>query len=76
MLGLWFGVGFLELERITWKSPCDLMEKVADYEGVHPVRNVNDLRTRVGPYRRCYAFLHPRYGSTTKLGFPLNIAMR
>ncbi|XP_067942137.1 malonyl-CoA decarboxylase, mitochondrial-like [Watersipora subatra] len=59
LLGLWFGVGFLNLERVTWQSPCDLLEKVANYEGVHPVRNVSDLRLRVGAYRRCYVFMHP-----------------
>lgn len=28
------------------------------YEAVHPVRNWTDLKRRVGPYRRCYAFTH------------------
>jgi len=22
MLSLWFSVGFLNLERVTWRSPC------------------------------------------------------
>lgn len=30
----------------------------ARYEAVHPVRNWTDLKRRVGPYRRCYAFTH------------------
>lgn len=25
---------------------------------MHPVRNWTDLKRRVGPYRRCYAFTH------------------
>lgn len=36
-----------------------MLEKVAQYEAVHPVRNVSDMRVRVGPYRRCYVFTHP-----------------
>lgn len=28
LLMLWFTVGFLNLERITWNSPCDLVQKV------------------------------------------------
>lgn len=28
------------------------------YEAVHPIRNWADLKRRVGPYRRCYAFIH------------------
>lgn len=59
LLSLWFGVGFLQLERISWQSPCDMLDKVAQYEAVHPVRNVSDMRVRVGSYRRCYVFTHP-----------------
>lgn len=33
-------------------QPC------ARYEAVHPIRNWTDLKCRVGPYRRCYAFTH------------------
>lgn len=36
-----------------------MLDKVAKYEAVHPVRNVSDMRVRVGPYRRCYVFTHP-----------------
>lgn len=28
LLLLWFSVGFLHLERITWQSACDILEKV------------------------------------------------
>ena len=28
LLSLWFSVGFLRLERITWESPCDMLQKV------------------------------------------------
>ncbi|XP_053305305.1 malonyl-CoA decarboxylase, mitochondrial [Spea bombifrons] len=58
MLSEWFSVGFLNLERITWQSPCELLQKISEYEAVHPVRNWTDMKRRVGPYRRCYAFAH------------------
>ncbi|XP_025995582.1 malonyl-CoA decarboxylase, mitochondrial isoform X2 [Solenopsis invicta] len=56
---LWFSVGFLHMERITWESACDILQKVSDYEVIHPMRNWLDLKRRVGPYRRCYIFMHP-----------------
>lgn len=31
LLSMWFSVGFLKLERITWQSPCDVTEKVWGY---------------------------------------------
>uniref|UniRef100_UPI0037E7C547 malonyl-CoA decarboxylase, mitochondrial isoform X1 n=1 Tax=Semicossyphus pulcher TaxID=241346 RepID=UPI0037E7C547 len=58
LLSEWFSVGLLRLERITWQSPCEILQKISQYEAVHPVRNWTDLKRRVGPYRRCYAFIH------------------
>ncbi|PVD28923.1 hypothetical protein C0Q70_11518 [Pomacea canaliculata] len=58
LLTLWFAVGFLELQRVTWTSPCDIVQKISDYEAVHPIRNWTDLKHRVGSYRRCYVFTH------------------
>ncbi|XP_061577307.1 malonyl-CoA decarboxylase, mitochondrial [Cololabis saira] len=58
LLSEWFSVGLLHLERITWQSPCEILQKISQYEAVHPVRNWTDLKRRVGPYRRCYAFTH------------------
>lgn len=58
MLTLWFSVGFLTLERVTWQSSCEMLQKVSDYEAVHPIRNWTDLKRRVGPYRRCFVFTH------------------
>ncbi|XP_067854202.1 malonyl-CoA decarboxylase, mitochondrial [Heptranchias perlo] len=58
LLSNWFSVGFLNLERITWQSPCELLQKISEYEAVHPVRNWTDIKRRVGPYRRCYVFTH------------------
>ncbi|KAG5848538.1 malonyl-CoA decarboxylase, mitochondrial [Anguilla anguilla] len=58
LLSEWFSVGLLHLERVTWQSPCELLQKISQYEAVHPVRNWTDIKRRVGPYRRCYAFTH------------------
>ncbi|XP_064808080.1 malonyl-CoA decarboxylase, mitochondrial-like [Oncorhynchus masou masou] len=58
LLSEWFSVGLLRLERITWQSPCEILQKISQYEAVHPVRNWTDIKRRVGPYRRCYAFTH------------------
>ncbi|ESO88954.1 hypothetical protein LOTGIDRAFT_106236, partial [Lottia gigantea] len=58
LISLWFSVGFLTLQRITWESPCDLVQKVSYYEAVHPIRNLSDMKQRVGPYRRCFVFNH------------------
>lgn len=58
LLALWFSVGFLNLERVTWDSSCDMLQKVSEYEAVHPMRNWTDLKRRVGPYRRCFVFTH------------------
>ena len=60
LLTSWFDVGFLELRRITWDSPAALLEKLFVYEAVHPIRDWNDLKNRLGSDRRCFAFFHPR----------------
>src|SRR5690606_19019250 len=60
LLALWFDVGFLELQRITWDSPASLLERLIAYEAVHEIRSWDDLRNRLDSDRRCYAFFHPR----------------
>ena len=55
----WFDFGFLELERITWRSPATLLEKLISYEAVHEIRSWDDLRNRLESDRRCYALFHP-----------------
>jgi malonyl-CoA decarboxylase len=59
-LTAWFDVGFLELRRITWNSPAQLLEKLIEYEAVHEIRSWTDLKNRLDSDRRCYAFFHPR----------------
>lgn len=58
LLALWFSVGFLSLERVTWASSCDMLQKISDYEAVHPMRNWTELKRRVGPNRRCFVYAH------------------
>eukprot|EP00999_Lentomonas_sp_LEN2_P002535 NODE_419_length_1522_cov_95.820789_g387_i0.p1 GENE.NODE_419_length_1522_cov_95.820789_g387_i0~~NODE_419_length_1522_cov_95.820789_g387_i0.p1 ORF type:complete len:487 (+),score=53.85 NODE_419_length_1522_cov_95.820789_g387_i0:59-1519(+) len=59
-LSTWFSRGFLDLEVITWDSPASLLEKVSNYESVHPIKSWNDLKHRVsGRGRRIYSFTHP-----------------
>lgn len=58
LLSLWFSVGFLNLERVTWRSPCEMLQKISEYEAVHPVRNWTDLKRRVGVCRRCFVYTH------------------
>ncbi|CAL1548406.1 unnamed protein product [Lymnaea stagnalis] len=58
LLRLWFTVGLLNLERITWNSSCDLVQKISTYEAVHRIKTWEDIKRRVGPYRRCYIFTH------------------
>ncbi|XP_021964413.1 malonyl-CoA decarboxylase, mitochondrial [Folsomia candida] len=58
LIGVWFAVGFLKLERVTWSSPCEMLQKISEYEAVHPMRNWTDLKKRVGSNRRCFVFTH------------------
>jgi malonyl-CoA decarboxylase len=55
----WFDVALLRLERLTWSSPAALLERLIEYEAVHAIESWDDLKGRLGPGRRCYAFLHP-----------------
>jgi malonyl-CoA decarboxylase len=59
LLGAWFNRGFLELRSIDWNSSAALLEKLIAYEAVHEIHGWNDLRRRLAPDRRCFAFFHP-----------------
>jgi malonyl-CoA decarboxylase len=60
LLAGWFDVGFLELRRMTWRSPALLLEKIIAYEAVHAIQGWADLKNRLDSDRRLYAFFHPR----------------
>ena len=55
----WFNRGFLALRRIDWQSPAAVLEKLIAYEAVHEIKGWDDLRRRLAPDRRCFAFFHP-----------------
>lgn len=59
LLAGWFDVGFLELQRITWRSPALILEKIIAYEAVHAIQSWTDLKNRLDSDRRLYAFFHP-----------------
>ena len=59
LLSSWFNRGFLELRRIDWSTPANVLEKLIAYEAVHEIRDWDDLRRRLDQDRRCYAFFHP-----------------
>uniref|UniRef100_A0A915B0S9 Malonyl-CoA decarboxylase n=1 Tax=Parascaris univalens TaxID=6257 RepID=A0A915B0S9_PARUN len=58
LLTLWFCLSNLQLFRLTWQSPADIVEKVAQSDIVHPVKDLLDMRRRVGAHRRCFLFMH------------------
>lgn len=37
---------------------CVLWLQISQYEAVHPIRDMTDLKRRVGSYRRCFVFTH------------------
>jgi malonyl-CoA decarboxylase len=55
----WFNRGFLELRRIDWQTSAAILEKLIAYEAVHEIQGWDDLRRRLAPDRRCFAFFHP-----------------
>jgi malonyl-CoA decarboxylase len=55
----WFNRGFLQLRQIDWQSPAAVLEKLIAYEAVHEIKGWDDLRRRLAPDRRCFAFFHP-----------------
>jgi malonyl-CoA decarboxylase len=54
----WFNRGFLELRRIDWDTSAVVLEKLITYEAVHEIDGWQDLRRRLLPDRRCFAFFH------------------
>ena len=56
----WFNRGFLRVERIDWRTPAIVLEKLIAYEAVHAIHGWPDLRRRLESDRRCYGFFHPQ----------------
>ncbi|HWH84652.1 MAG TPA: malonyl-CoA decarboxylase family protein [Burkholderiaceae bacterium] len=60
LLSSWFNPGFLQLVRVDWNSPAQLLEQLIRHEAVHQIDGWDDLRRRLQPDRRCFAFVHPQ----------------
>ena len=57
----WFNPGFLEMRRMDWRTPANVLEKLIKYEAVHAIQDWDDLRNRLEPVdRRCFGFFHPQ----------------
>ena len=55
----WFNPGFLKLEKITWETKAAILEKIIKYERVHHIKDMNDLKIRLGEDRRFFSYFHP-----------------
>ncbi|WP_374569115.1 malonyl-CoA decarboxylase domain-containing protein [Ideonella sp.] len=60
LLSSWFNPGFLEMRQVSWRSPAQLLEQIIHHEAVHEIDGWDDLRRRLLPDRRCFAFFHPQ----------------
>ena len=60
LLSSWFNPGFLEMQQVDWNSAAQLLEKIIQHEAVHAIDGWDDLRRRLQPDRRCFAFFHPQ----------------
>ena len=59
LFGSWFNRGFLTLQRIDWRTPAIVLEKLIQYEAVHEITGWKDLHRRLEADRRCFALFHP-----------------
>ena len=60
LLSSWFNPGFLQMQPIDWRSSAALLERLIEHEAVHEIQGWGDLRRRLQPDRRCFAFFHPQ----------------
>ncbi len=60
LLSSWFNPGFLEMRQVDWNSPAQLLEQIIHHEAVHAIDGWDDLRRRLLPDRRLFAFFHPQ----------------
>jgi malonyl-CoA decarboxylase len=60
LLSSWFNPGFLQMQKVDWGSPAQLLEQIIRHEAVHEIDGWDDLRRRLQPDRRCFAFFHPQ----------------
>ena len=55
----WFNPGFLKLTKITWNTKAAVLEKIIQYERVHKIKDMNELKRRLGEDRRFFSYFHP-----------------
>lgn len=55
----WFNPGFLKLAKITWDTKAAVLEKIIKYERVHQMKDMNELKRRLGEDRRFFSYFHP-----------------
>ena len=55
----WFNPGFLKLNKITWDTKAAVLEKIMKYERVHEIKNMDELKRRLGEDRRFFSYFHP-----------------
>jgi len=55
----WFNPGFLKLAKITWDTKAAVLEKIMKYERVHEIKDMDELKTRLGEDRRFFSYFHP-----------------
>jgi len=55
----WFNPGFLKLEKLTWDTKAAVLEKIIKYERVHQIKDMNELKRRLGEDRRFFSYFHP-----------------
>ena len=55
----WFNPGFLKLHKITWDTKAAVLEKIMKYERVHEIKNMDELKRRLGEDRRFFSYFHP-----------------
>ena len=59
LLKSWFNPGFLKLEKITWNTKAAILEKIIQYERVHKIKDMEQLKRRLGEDRRFFSYFHP-----------------
>jgi malonyl-CoA decarboxylase len=60
LLSSWFNPGFLQMRGVDWNSRAHILEQIIQHEAVHAIDGWDDLRRRLQPDRRCFAFFHPQ----------------
>lgn len=55
----WFNPGFLKLAKITWDTKAAVLEKIIQYERVHKIKDMKELKRRLGEDRRFFSYFHP-----------------